>query len=86
MSPTVFELTISASERPQTHTLDRTATEIGKYNTLIAGNSSQTRKFEFRTAKYILSYDSFYCYIVKKKVGKVHPCTGTETLYRPYGL
>jgi len=20
-----------------------------------------------------------------KKVGKVHPCTGTEALYRPYG-
>jgi hypothetical protein len=24
--------------------------------------------------------------IKKKSTGKVHPCTGTEALYRPYGL
>jgi len=29
MSPAVFEPTISASERPQTHALDRAATGIG---------------------------------------------------------
>ena len=23
--------------------------------------------------------------LVKKGKGKVHPCTGTEALYRPYG-
>jgi hypothetical protein len=31
MSPAGFELTIPASERPQTHALDRAATGIGKF-------------------------------------------------------
>jgi hypothetical protein len=29
--------------------------------------------------------EEFLIYIVGKKKGKVHPCTGTEALYRPYG-
>jgi len=34
MPPTGFELTIPASERSQTHALDRVATEIGKHKLL----------------------------------------------------
>jgi hypothetical protein len=32
MPPVGFEPTILASERPQTHALERTATEIGRIN------------------------------------------------------
>jgi hypothetical protein len=35
MTPVGFEHTIPASERPQTHSLDRTATGIGRYIPLI---------------------------------------------------
>ena len=26
-----------------------------------------------------------YVHVIDSKKGKVHPCTGTEVLYRPYG-
>ena len=29
---------------------------------------------------------SKYIWFLIKKEGKFHPCTGTEALYRPYGL
>ena len=28
---------------------------------------------------------SIFLYVIDSKKGKVHPCTGTEVLYRPYG-
>jgi len=33
-----------------------------------------------------LSADLLQTTVVHKGKGKVHPCTGTEALYRPYGL
>jgi len=30
-------------------------------------------------------YDSFYCILVGKVKGRMHPCTGTESMYRPNG-
>ena len=62
-SPTVFEPTIPAIERLQTYTVDRASTRTGTHNTLIFRNSSQGRKVEPRTAKYILSYDLCYRYV-----------------------
>ena len=34
-----------------------------------------------------MKYRTFYLsYTMNKGKGKGHPCTGTEALYRPYGL
>jgi hypothetical protein len=42
MPPVGFEPTIPASERPQTHALDRAATEFGEYVLRLAVYQNQT--------------------------------------------
>jgi hypothetical protein len=63
MPSAVFEPATPTSERPQAHSLDHAATGTGTCNTLIGGNSSQGRKVEPRTAKYILWHNLCYCCI-----------------------
>jgi hypothetical protein len=50
---------------------------------------SKALKFNFVlliTTSYTYSWNPVVTYIyAQKSKGKLHPCTGTEALYRPYG-
>jgi len=68
MSPVGFEPTLSSGQRPQTYVSDRAATGTGIFLILGYPNSQNTKKH------YIRQVSRWY----------VHPCTGTEALYRKY--
>jgi hypothetical protein len=56
MPPLGFEPTILASERPQTHALDRTATGIGQSNPGLRGERPATNRLSHGTADVSLEF------------------------------
>ena len=47
---------------------------------------SLLKKMGFIRKQFVNVEVSCKCRDISKGKGKVHPCTGTEALYRPYGL
>jgi hypothetical protein len=65
MSPAGFEPTIPASERPQTHSLDRAATAIGLYSISTVINLCRAENLLSCLDYQLAQWGSLYEYITK---------------------
>ena len=65
---------------------DRAFRNVGTSN-YDAGESLKSKNTTFRTRRKfeIKNMSAVWRVVFRLGKGKVHPCTGTEALYRPYG-